>query len=482
MLYYQKDKSMSIGGCGWGFYREVPVTDARKTGPFGAGGEAEPITVDLTRIDIRRGTLYLPRRFYGALPEGELQAQDAAAGKTIPVSFQPPRQLEGLGPFYEEHDLRPNDAVSLNVSNGLQLTPIRRERRQSAPSTPAEPREVPAPARQSSPATEGKGGWQDVLHDPAPRPHPGGYSKPEAAPRPAAPPVPRADEATLVEPPFDAGSGEARHVAPRDLSRLGLGREKSVTSERTGSVDAEPVAGRRPDRSDLERLRPEYLVQQHERMRRERSVTGKAGQFGSENRQEEPSDGFLVREKPTRERPSAASEARPLAPAGGESQQGLFESTAIEEAGARQEPRSEQQRTNRQTAEKPVENPAEKPIEKPADRPIEQQAARPRGSEQAAKPAVAAKSSPRRQAEPPAEKEEREPVMVGAGSEGAAFGQISRYLQDPGTPAIVRAEGVAEALKLPVDTAKKGLAEAAQASEGAITAIRPDVYLVKRSR
>ncbi|MEX2540996.1 MAG: hypothetical protein WD314_04280 [Trueperaceae bacterium] len=299
------------------------MTDLRKLGPLGQGGESQPVTVDLTRIDIRRGTLYLPRRFYGALPEGEVQASDTVAGRDISVRFQPPRQLEGLGPFYEEHDLRPNDAVALLLTDVLQLTAVRRERRKTRADAPAgaahgsaheaaheaayetahrsshetaqgaahEAAQGAAPERKEQatppassptlpPLPEIKVGWQDVLHDPAPRRHPAGTSGPTTVPG-------------------------------------GVDEDRKEVRE---------APGRGPEaRAHLERLRPEARVQQAERARRE------SGQGATEK----PQDSY------------AEPHARPLAPEADppKRQHGLFDGRAaaqveIERAGGQSQPRA----------------------------------------------------------------------------------------------------------------------------------------------
>src|SRR5690625_5193443 len=112
-------------------------------------------TVDLTSIDIRRGTLYLPRRLYDAMSEGELTAVDTATGERMEVRFTPPRELEGLSAFFEHHELKPNDGVSLHLAGAeLQLSPVRRERRRSR-SAPEVSQVVKAP----EPLKEIGGNW-----------------------------------------------------------------------------------------------------------------------------------------------------------------------------------------------------------------------------------------------------------------------------------------------------------------------------------
>jgi hypothetical protein len=325
------------------------VTDERKLGPFGAGGESQPATVDLTRIDIRRGTLYLPRRFYGALPEGELRVSDGAAGRSMTITFRPPRQLEGLGPFYEEHDLRPNDAVALQLGDELRLTPVRRDRQRVGAEAASEREASPAPETIPAPPPppEVKGGWQDVLHDPAPRrPHPGGVSKPALAP------------AVLSAVPSER---------PSDLDPVErLGPDERIIRS------SSPV-------SRLDSLRPEARVQAGRPLERQ---------------------------------------SRPPAPEVDRTQKGLFEGRPV--------PRADGDGAGGGGLE------------------------------------------------------ERVAVTVGAAPQTDAAGRIADYLADPGTPAIVRASAVAEALHLPLEAVQRGLAEVSRASDGSVAPIRPDVYLVKR--
>ncbi|MEX2536287.1 MAG: hypothetical protein WD273_11895 [Trueperaceae bacterium] len=380
------------------------MNDVSKFGPLGEGEESRPLTVDLTRIDIRRGAINLPRRFYGVLPEGDLQASDTVAGRELMVTFHSPRQLEGLGPFFEEHDLRPNDAVSIALTDGLRLTPIIRERRQStsaqspslgspsmaspsmasvtaqedqrnevreaAPENsrrrePSQrdqasgPSKAPATAAYlAPPVPEIKGGWQNVLHDPIQRRGQAARAvepldldfDPDSGNRQDEREERRQTESrqSLKEPAIDVGGGEEWHRSPRDLSR-------PAAEQRRGEFEERP---------DETQRRPSGT-------------------------------------------PRDAQRQAPLAP--------------------KQEQRSEPQE-RRQDAE-------------------------------------------------------LEPVLLGASSsEGDLSGRISRYLQDPATPAIVRAASVAEALRLPLDAVQHGLAEVARHSEGAVAPIRDDVYLVKRSR
>jgi hypothetical protein len=417
------------------------VSDVRRLGPLGSGGESQqPVTVDLTRIDIRRGTLNLPRRFYGALPEGDLPANDTVTGAAYGVYFRPPRQLEGLGPFFEEHDLRPNDAVVLAMSDGLQVTPMRRERRQGTlEGADGQDRRYVAPAiagvvsKESAetevsrgaekigakgtyvpPAPAKVGGWQDVLHDPVPRARQGGRNALD--PETGSPGSSSGKLPPLAEEPIDAGGGEGWHMAPRDLSRPGMesSRQEGVVRERRreeGGAQGSRKAGPPLAPAGGSAAGPSAQAA-------DRTTGSNAG------RAADPKSGAAA---PPKAGPAAEREAGPAAgsPSRAEAdrkQEGLFDESR--RAGETAVPRAGQ-----------------------------------------GQPRV-----------------EREPVAVGASGSGEVTGRISRYLEDPGTPAIVRASAVAETLRLPLETVQRGLAEVARNSDGAVTSIRSDVYLVKRGR
>lgn len=93
------------------------------------------IEVDLTRVCVRRGSVQLPYRLQGAFRQGPVSAVDAAGGEALELRFEPPRELVGLGPFFERHALRANDAIGLILDGeALEIEAVRRERR--APATP----------------------------------------------------------------------------------------------------------------------------------------------------------------------------------------------------------------------------------------------------------------------------------------------------------------------------------------------------------
>ncbi|HEX7005335.1 MAG TPA: hypothetical protein VF168_14215 [Trueperaceae bacterium] len=409
------------------------MSDVSKLGPLGEGAESRPLKVDLTRIDIRRGTLNLPRRFYDAFPAGEIEANDVALGRKLTVTFVPPRELEGLGPFFEEHDLQPNDAVTIAVAGGLQLTPIKRERRQER----GDAQEAVArsePVARGSAANWSQSGQQGAE---------GGYVRERV----------RLETPQLGREPRGDGMREKRGDDRGEQSRVRLEAQEPaaylappVPETKGGWQDVlhDPVPRRGQMLRPSERavVRPDDLPDGGVREKLERSDMRQQTLFGGE-----PEHYGTVREAPRQEaRPGrhAPESSRPLAP--------------------RQEAEDEQPR-NRSESNR-------------SDRDV----GGVRGREAQKRPAPASGQG-RAPAPEPQLAEEREPVLVGgAQAEGDVTGRIASYLQNPSTPAIVRAYAVAEELHLPIAAVQKALAEVSRNSDGSVAPIREDVYLVKRGR
>ena len=402
------------------------MSDARETGSMEDGRQPQPVTIDLTRIDIRRGTIHLPRRFLGILPGGERQAEDTVRGEKISVTFDPPRELHGLAEFFAQHELRPNDALTLRISDGqLSLTPIKRERRKPsdqergrgryADSPPPAQPEIPEVRREEAGLEQGgfegivrerridardrssyseSGSWQSVLHSPrAPRP-PERNEDDSGAGREREGLGAVAERSSRVQGsgegprPLDTGRGDPWHLSPRDLSSAERAAPLSPEAQPQRWRHEQTAGGRSPKEGE-----PEGLVRE------------------------------VKRENPGRGLPLARNEAP---------QESLFDETARATGATRAE-----------AAAQPAE-PAERPAQEEPEEPV--------------------------------------PVAVGAqaGQQDAAR-EVAGYLYSPAAPAIVRATEVAERLGLPADETKRALQQVARNSDGAITAIRQDVYLVKRS-
>src|SRR5690554_5208401 len=97
----------------------------------------EEVRIDLTSLDLRTGVLRLPRRLHDAFGSGALDGTDFDTSEVYVLEFAAPRELRGLGQFFESHSLRPNDAVILRVSTGkLELQAYFRQRRRSEVARP----------------------------------------------------------------------------------------------------------------------------------------------------------------------------------------------------------------------------------------------------------------------------------------------------------------------------------------------------------
>lgn len=103
--------------------------------------------VDLTSRDLQTGTIQLPGRLDALPPAGVLPAVDAADDTRYSLHLEAPRELRGLGPYFEVHALRTNDAISLVFEKGqLTLDAIRRQRRHAGTTA-----SMPRPAAESEP-------------------------------------------------------------------------------------------------------------------------------------------------------------------------------------------------------------------------------------------------------------------------------------------------------------------------------------------
>ena len=110
----------------------------------------------LTRVCLRRGELTLPRGLSGRFPSGTtVEAVDSQTGNVIPLTAEGERLLRGLGGFFEEHELSPNDVLRIKLAeNGqVKITPQRRERRQQSGTVPAAA-EIIRVLRDAAPVTE----------------------------------------------------------------------------------------------------------------------------------------------------------------------------------------------------------------------------------------------------------------------------------------------------------------------------------------
>lgn len=176
-----------------------------------SGGGSRTVRVDLTSLDLRSGTISLPLQEQDRFPPGNITGTSLNDGSSHDLHFEPPRELQGLRSFFEQHSLRPNDAVILHLhADRLELEPVRRRARRG--SRPAE-----KPAVDSG---DGTSRQEAEIAPEAPEApgtaSPAGAAAPEPAPEgdgeePAASPEPRLPEA--MEPQEEADAGQAEPVA-----------------------------------------------------------------------------------------------------------------------------------------------------------------------------------------------------------------------------------------------------------------------------
>ncbi len=111
-----------------------------------------PYRVDLTSQDLRTGIIRLPRQLHHHFEPGVLNASQTASDEALELQHIAPSELHGLRDFFDEHQLRTNDALLIHLAaGGIQLEPFYRNRRRSevrasrhnpegaAPSDPEDP-------------------------------------------------------------------------------------------------------------------------------------------------------------------------------------------------------------------------------------------------------------------------------------------------------------------------------------------------------
>ena len=82
---------------------------------------------DLTRQCHRSGAVQLPGSMLGLFEGGEVDLRDSVSDKSYVLTFTPPRLLGGLGEFFEQHSLEPNDKIIVVLGGqGGEIKPLKR--------------------------------------------------------------------------------------------------------------------------------------------------------------------------------------------------------------------------------------------------------------------------------------------------------------------------------------------------------------------
>lgn len=451
---------------------------------------AQRIEVDLTRVCVHRGSVQLPYRLQGAFRQGAVAAIDVAAGEPLELRFEPPRELLGLGPFFERHGLRANDALRLNLdSEGLEIEAVRRERR--APASSERPAagsaSPPSPRR---PAERG----QDVRPDAPPA------LQREPASRSAAPSVPPTLRMEVPEPsvPETPGAEPAQaanpSATPRPVARwepldVTMGAGAGETSDPEGAwsgpeTRVREVRRSRPSEAPGASSKESAARAQPDRARLDAERTGPArpaATRGAGERQDEVAD--------------APVQGRGLDLFGLRRRLGIGRAgtTRVVDsaAGPSAEPASGPLAAPRAVPEAGPARPDRSPGGADAHRPAAQASldfgADVRRAEGGASAATSAPMSA-----PPSgtaavvatvtrvQTDTREGSSAAAGgSLDADVAAVAAYLARPDIPAIVRAERVAETLAMSVARADAALDRIAEDSER-LSRIRALAYMVRR--
>lgn len=83
-----------------------------------ASGSGQRFEIDLTRYDIRSGTLSLPSSMLQVFEAGPVALHDPARERDYTLTFTPPRILGGLEAFIDDHGLQPNDTLIFVIGRG----------------------------------------------------------------------------------------------------------------------------------------------------------------------------------------------------------------------------------------------------------------------------------------------------------------------------------------------------------------------------
>jgi hypothetical protein len=94
--------------------------------------------LDLTRLCLSRGAVYLPLSMKASFEAGPVRLVDAEKGEAYSVTFSPPRELTGLSPLFDAYKLQPNDTLIITVhQDGSEIEVVKRPRRKKPPASSA---------------------------------------------------------------------------------------------------------------------------------------------------------------------------------------------------------------------------------------------------------------------------------------------------------------------------------------------------------
>lgn len=190
-----------------------------------ASGSGQRFEIDLTRQDIRSGTLLLPSSMLTVFEAGPIALDDPAREREHTLTYAPPRNLSGLEAFIDDHGLQPNDTLIFVIDgDGGELLarkrpPKKRPKLEEPPILETDP--VPPPAAPEPPpqaaapaAEESESGWvvREVRRTPLAGPPPSRQEPPPSRQEPpvvdAAPEPRRAPPQPAQQPPPQPAYGE----------------------------------------------------------------------------------------------------------------------------------------------------------------------------------------------------------------------------------------------------------------------------------
>lgn len=383
-------------------------------------GDADIRTVrlDLTRLDLRSGTIRLPLQEHDCFPPGSLRGVSQSGGAEHQLRFESPRELHGLRDFFEENGLRPNDAVIIHLhDNHVELEPLRRKSRRKpgvAVATPDEP-ELPDAEPEAGPEAA-----EPASLDPAA--NASGELQPDSAP-----------DADLSS----ASAGEVTHAFQE--------RESESSEAPAATAATADISEQQPPGPEL-RDRPEPALDQSTRVTRYP---------------------FLAEEPATPE--------PPLQPPA-EGQTG--KTPAPEETAQETTPPAERSDAPYHATRRRPFTPRERGPAWVATRPAApwlEAAARARSQHDSPADAAAATSRPEEAA---SSTETAAPAPTAAGPEAA----VRHWLERPDLPSIIQAAQVARQLQLEKEETSAILEKLSSEPDSRLSRVRPGFWLLKRQQ
>ncbi|UCH25629.1 MAG: hypothetical protein JSV66_17140 [Trueperaceae bacterium] len=410
--------------------------------------------LDLTRLCLNRGAVYLPLSMKTSFEAGPVRLVDAEKGEAYSVTFSPPRELIGLRPLFEAYKLQPNDTLIITVhQDGSEIEVVKRPRRKPPP--------APA-AAEATPESGQKPDGAGIVRDrtTSSRDLKGVVKEERRVRLPVGSPLPPTESFTKVTERVTArslsthsGQVEASEVDPVVDSVRVVPSELPLAEPTPDELPVEPVATPLRDRSG-------GLLRAIKTALRRPGPPAVIKRDLPEELRETPTD-LNPSEPFPEESVSGFSRIEPDAD-GLSTQQHKVQRELVEPPTMRREDTTLPKPPTEKRETSPLEGSWHDVWQK-SDEPVPQKSAEPA----------------------PAFEVSHEPTVVASGSveeptTGEALFVIERYLRRPETSAVVRIENIARQVRLPVPVTRQVMKQLASNPDAGVSPIRQDIYLVKR--